>query len=126
MNHDGDRRFFVGSLGYDENCVSTLFTRMRLVLPNAAGKPRLSPLTKCMIALRQLACDTMADMFNEYLHVGDSTGQECLVKFCEGVVEAFSTTYLPKPNATVCQFLLDMQERVHDFPKILGSIDYMY
>ncbi|XP_047948837.1 uncharacterized protein LOC125194631 [Salvia hispanica] len=33
-----------------------------------------SPLTKCTVALRQLAYGTTADMFDEYLHVGDTTG----------------------------------------------------
>ncbi|XP_042059338.1 uncharacterized protein LOC121803802 [Salvia splendens] len=48
-------------------------------------------------------------MFDEYLHVGDTTGRECLVKFCEGVIDAFSAAYLLKPNAEDCQFLMRMQ-----------------
>ncbi|XP_047948950.1 uncharacterized protein LOC125194767 [Salvia hispanica] len=44
---------------------------------DAAHKKGPSPLTKCTVALRQLAYDTTADMFDEYLHVGDTTDREC-------------------------------------------------
>ncbi|XP_042012017.1 protein ALP1-like [Salvia splendens] len=64
-------------------------------------------------------------MFDEYLHVGDTTGRECLAKFCEGEVDAFGATYLCKPNTEDCQFLMGMHDRVHDFPGMLGSIDCM-
>ena len=33
------------------------------------GRPELTPLQKCMVAIRQLAYGTTTDMFNEYLHV---------------------------------------------------------
>ena len=42
------------------------------------GRPGLTPLQKCTVAIRQLAYGTTADMFDEYLHVGDTTGRECL------------------------------------------------
>ncbi|KAL1564582.1 hypothetical protein AAHA92_06908 [Salvia divinorum] len=90
------------------------------------GRLGLSPLTKCTVALRQLAYGTTMDMFEEYLHIGDLTGRECQSNFCQVVVEAFSTTYMRKPNATDCPFLLDMHERVHGFPRMLGSIDCMH
>ena len=57
-------------------------------------------------------------MFDEYLRVGDITSQECLVKFCEGVIDAFGATYLRKPSAEDCQFLMKMHDRVHGFPRM--------
>ncbi|XP_042051273.1 uncharacterized protein LOC121796501 [Salvia splendens] len=90
---------------------------------DAAHRIGLSLFTKCMVALRQLAYGTTADMFDEYLHVEDTTRRECLAKFCEGVVDAFSNTYLRKPNAADCQFPMKMHGRVHVFPGMLGSID---
>ena len=48
----------------------------------ASADPGLAPLHKCTVALRQLAYDTMADMFDEYLHVGETTGRNCLKNFC--------------------------------------------
>ncbi|XP_047938127.1 uncharacterized protein LOC125185608 [Salvia hispanica] len=63
------------------------------------------------------------DMFDEYLHVGDTTGRECPKKFCKLVVEAFGDTYLRRPTADDCQSLMRMHETVHRFPGMLGSID---
>ncbi|XP_042027115.1 uncharacterized protein LOC121774280 [Salvia splendens] len=51
---------------------------------------------------------------------------ECLAKFYEGVVDAFRATYLRKPNAEDCQFLMRMHDRVHDSTGMLGSIDCMH
>ncbi|XP_047947137.1 uncharacterized protein LOC125193396 [Salvia hispanica] len=45
------------------------------------GRPGLMPLQKCTVAIRQLAYGTTADMFDEYLNVGDTTGRECLKTF---------------------------------------------
>ncbi|XP_047951824.1 uncharacterized protein LOC125197155 [Salvia hispanica] len=87
------------------------------------GRPGLTPLQKCTVALRQLAYGTTADMFDEYLHVGETTGREGLKNFCRGVVEAFSNTYLRKPTVADCQALMKMHEMAHDFPEMLGSID---
>ncbi|XP_047949255.1 uncharacterized protein LOC125195101 [Salvia hispanica] len=63
-------------------------------------------------------------MFDEYLHVGDTTGGKCLKKFCKLVVEPFSDTYLRRPTAMIAQSLMRMHETVHGFPEMLGSIDY--
>ncbi|XP_047966000.1 uncharacterized protein LOC125210495 [Salvia hispanica] len=68
---------------------------------DAAHRKGPSPLTKCTVVLRQLAYGTTADMFDEYLHVGDTTGRECLD-------------------------LLWMHDTVHGFPEMLGSIDCMH
>ncbi|XP_047948846.1 uncharacterized protein LOC125194642 [Salvia hispanica] len=90
------------------------------------GRPGLTPLQKCTVAIRQLAYDTTADMFDEYLHVGETTGRECLKTFCKLVVEAFGDTYLRRPTADDCQSLMRMHETVHGFPGMLGSIDCMH
>ena len=65
---------------------------------DAAGRISLSPLQKCMVAVRQLAYGGTADMFDEYLKVGESTGRECLQNFCQGVRDTFGDTYLRKPT----------------------------
>ena len=79
-----------------------------------------------MVAIRQLAYGTTADMFDEYLHVGETTGRSCLKNFGKGVVEAFGDTYLRRPTADDCQSLMRMHETVHSFPGMLGSIDCMH
>ncbi|XP_047978831.1 uncharacterized protein LOC125220727 [Salvia hispanica] len=87
------------------------------------GRPGLTALQKCTVASRQLAYGSTADMFDEYLHVEDTTGRECLKKFCKLVVEAFGDTYLRRPTADDCQSLVRMHETVHGFPGMLGSIN---
>ncbi|XP_047961486.1 uncharacterized protein LOC125206246 [Salvia hispanica] len=79
-----------------------------------------------MVAIQQLAYGTTTDMSDEYLHVGETTGRDCLKNFCRGVVEAFGDTYLRRPTADDCQSLMRMHETVHDFPGMLGSIDCMH
>ncbi|XP_047943145.1 uncharacterized protein LOC125189982 [Salvia hispanica] len=38
----------------------------------------LAPLQKCTVAIRKLAYGATTDMFDEYLHVGETTGRDCL------------------------------------------------
>ncbi|XP_047983804.1 uncharacterized protein LOC125224449 [Salvia hispanica] len=45
---------------------------------DAAGKPDHTPIQKCTATIRQLAYEGAADMFDEYLHIGESTARECL------------------------------------------------
>ncbi|XP_047949277.1 uncharacterized protein LOC125195124 [Salvia hispanica] len=90
------------------------------------GRPGLTPLQKCTVAIRQLAYDTTTDMFDEYLHVGDTTGREYLKNFCKIIVEAFGDTYLQRPTADDCQSPMRMHETVHGFPGMLGSIVCMH
>ncbi|XP_047942491.1 uncharacterized protein LOC125189237 [Salvia hispanica] len=93
---------------------------------DATGKLGLSPLQKCTVAIRQLAYGGSADMFDEYLQCGETTGNECLKNFCQGVREIFGGHYLRSPDAADCQFLLDWHWRTHGFPGMLGSIDCMH
>ncbi|XP_047978936.1 uncharacterized protein LOC125220844 [Salvia hispanica] len=69
---------------------------------------------------------TTTDSFNEYLHVGESTGKLCLMNFCKGVRAAFTDEFLKKPSTADCQFLLQLHEQVHGFPGMLGSVDCMH
>ncbi|XP_047965971.1 uncharacterized protein LOC125210461 [Salvia hispanica] len=66
---------------------------------DATGKLGLSPLQKCTVAIRQLAYGGSADMFDEYLQCGETTGNECLKNFCQGVREIFGGHYLRSPDA---------------------------
>ncbi|XP_047942812.1 uncharacterized protein LOC125189593 [Salvia hispanica] len=90
------------------------------------SRPELTSVQKCTVACWQLAYGTTADMFDEYLHVGETTGRECLKTFCKGIVEAFGDTYLRRPTADDCQRLMRMHEMVHGFPRMLGSVDCMH
>ncbi|XP_042003653.1 uncharacterized protein LOC121752599 [Salvia splendens] len=63
---------------------------------DADGKLRLLPLHKCTTVIRQMVYEGATDMFDEYLHVVNTTGHECLKKYCKGVIQIFSPTYLRK------------------------------
>ncbi|XP_047953628.1 uncharacterized protein LOC125199769, partial [Salvia hispanica] len=95
---------------------------------DTTNKPGLSPLQKCTTAIRQLAYGGIGcvDMFDEYLHVAGITGRDCMTKFCKGVIQTFGPTYLRKPTAQDCQFLLNLHGRVNGFPDMLGSVDCMH
>ncbi|XP_047978544.1 uncharacterized protein LOC125220413 [Salvia hispanica] len=90
------------------------------------SRPGLTPLQKCTVAPRQLAYGTTTDMFDEYLHVAEKAGRNCLKNFCRGIVEAYSNTYLQRPTAEDCQTLMKMHETVQSFPGMLRSIDCMH
>ncbi|XP_047978689.1 uncharacterized protein LOC125220573 [Salvia hispanica] len=81
------------------NALSARYPEFRLQR-DATGKPGLSPLQKCIVAIRQLAYGGSADMFDEYLQCGETTGNECLKNFCRmGVREIFGEHYLRSPDA---------------------------
>ncbi|XP_047953967.1 uncharacterized protein LOC125200352 [Salvia hispanica] len=93
---------------------------------DATGRPSHTTLQKCTAAIRQLATGQTADLFDEYLHVGETTGRLCLMEFCKGVRAAFTDEFLKKPNTADCQFLLQLHEQAHGFPGMLGSVDCMH
>ena len=53
---------------------------------DAAGRPGHTPIQKCTAAIRQLAYGGAADMWDEYLHIGETTALECLKFFCQSVI----------------------------------------
>ena len=81
---------------------------------------------KCTTAIRQLAYAGPADMFGEYLHMGETTSLEVLWQFCRRIRAIFGTEYLQTPTAADCQILLDMDGRVHSFPRMMDNIDCMH
>ncbi|XP_047966055.1 uncharacterized protein LOC125210557 [Salvia hispanica] len=93
---------------------------------DASGRLGLSTYQKCTAAIRQLAYAGPADMFDEYLQLGETTGLTTLRQFCNGIQDIFGPEYLRKPNTDECQRLIDMHRRVHNFPGILDSIDCMH
>ncbi|XP_047938363.1 uncharacterized protein LOC125186088 [Salvia hispanica] len=90
------------------------------------GRQSISTLQKCTSTLRQLTYGTTAYMFDEYLHVSEQTGRDCLARFCRAVIKAFKDTYLSKPTTDDVCMLVNMHEQVHGFPGMLGSIDCMH
>ncbi|KAG6410867.1 hypothetical protein SASPL_128938 [Salvia splendens] len=93
---------------------------------DASGRLDHTPIQKCTAAIRQLAYGGATDMWDEYLHIGETTTMECMKYFCQGVIEIFSDQYLRSPTPEDCRDLLRMHEEQHGFPGMLGSIDCMH
>ncbi|GJX06014.1 hypothetical protein Tco_0193946 [Tanacetum coccineum] len=64
-----------------------LFTRIVRELSDAVGKPGISALVKCTSAIRQLAYGAVPDSLDEYIQICDKTSRDCLMAFCNGVME---------------------------------------
>jgi hypothetical protein len=88
------------------------------------GREGMSPLQKCIAAIRMIAYGTPTDEL-ENLKIATSTTLECLGKFSQGVIDVFGEQYLRPPNQEEVEQLLQFGESC-GFPGMLGSIDCMY
>ncbi|XP_047942715.1 uncharacterized protein LOC125189484 [Salvia hispanica] len=93
---------------------------------DATGRPGLSTYQKCTVAIRQLAFAGPADMFDEYLQMGETTALKTLRQFCKSIKAIFKGEYLRKPTGEECQRLINMHGTVHHFPGMMGNIDCMH
>ncbi|XP_073317310.1 uncharacterized protein [Primulina huaijiensis] len=82
------RKLFLSIVNALENCSSYFQQR-----DDAARRKDLSPLQKYMTAIRQLAYGDLANILDEYLHRGESTGTKCLFKVYKYVVKLFGNRY---------------------------------
>ncbi|XP_074358043.1 uncharacterized protein LOC141697528 [Apium graveolens] len=92
---------------------------------DALGRKGLSPLQKCMAAMRMLVYGISADAVDDYVCIGESTAIECLKRFVTNVILIFESEYLRNPNSNDVQRLLKMGED-RGFPGMMGSIDCMH
>ncbi|XP_047965847.1 uncharacterized protein LOC125210333 [Salvia hispanica] len=99
------------------DCLSQRY-RCFTLRSDATGRPGLSTY--------QLAYAGPADMFDEYLQMGETTALKTLRQFCKGIKELFKGEYLRKPTAEECQRLINTHGTVHHFPGMMGSIDCMH
>ncbi|GKA36105.1 protein translocase subunit SecA2, chloroplastic isoform X1 [Tanacetum coccineum] len=103
-----------------------LFTRIvRDLSPNcpyfqegrdAVEKAGISALVKCTFAIRQLAYSVVPDSLDEYLQIGDKTSRDCLMAFCNGVMELYGEEFLRRPTQTDVKKLYTFHEEKHGFP----------
>ena len=71
-----------------------------------------------------MAYGASADFLDEYLKMSERTIRECLNRSSKCVVELFSKIYLRKPSVSDVQKRFTAHEERHDFPGMLGSIDW--
>ncbi|GJS54014.1 WAT1-related protein isoform X1 [Tanacetum coccineum] len=67
---------------------------------DAVGKAGIFALVKCTSAIRQLAYDAVPDSLDEYLQIDDKTSRDCLMAFCNGVMELYGEEFLRRPTQT--------------------------
>ncbi|XP_073131423.1 uncharacterized protein [Henckelia pumila] len=60
------------------------------------------------------------DSLDEYVCMGERTALNCLIKFCLCMIDVFGA------RDADTQRLLQMHEKKHDFPGMLGSLDCMH
>ncbi|GJV05575.1 ALP1-like protein [Tanacetum coccineum] len=63
------------------------------------------------------------DSLDEYLQIGEKTSRDCLMHFCNGVIELYGEEYLRRPTQTDVEKLYAFHENKHGFPGMIGSID---
>ncbi|GKD44779.1 hypothetical protein Tco_1269424 [Tanacetum coccineum] len=56
---------------------------------DAVGKASISALVKCTSAICQLAYAAVPDSLDEYLQIDEKTSRDCLMHFCNGVIELY-------------------------------------
>jgi hypothetical protein len=67
----------------------------------------------------------VADIFDEYVLMGESTCLEAMCRFCQAVIAMFGEYYLMEPTFEDTRWFLSINEyRV--FPGMIGSIDCMH
>ncbi|XP_020154974.1 uncharacterized protein [Aegilops tauschii subsp. strangulata] len=76
---------------------------------------------KCTATLRMLAYGTVADSWDEYLRMSESTCGAAMVRFATPLAEVFGPQYPRKPTVTDTERLLAILE-ARGWPVLLGSL----
>ena len=92
---------------------------------DCANRLGLTPHQKVVAALRFLSYGASADIWGEYLCIGEKTVLQCVKKFSVAIVEIFGAEYSRSPTATDLQRLTVENSR-RGFPGMIGSIDCMH
>ncbi|XP_071688312.1 uncharacterized protein [Rutidosis leptorrhynchoides] len=118
-------RISAGILSYSQEPVPSYFKYFHQ-RRDATGLLGFTVYQKITSAIRQLAYGVAPDIFDEYLHIGESTSYLCLENYCKSVIHLFSNEYLRKPNASDVERLTRKHEEIHGFSGMLGSLDCMH
>nr|GEU43450.1 hypothetical protein [Tanacetum cinerariifolium] len=86
---------------------------------DAIGKTGISALVKCTSAIRQLAYGAVPDSLDKYLQIGEKTSRDCLIAFCNGVMELYGEEFLRRTSKNSMLF----HEKKHEFPGMICNID---
>ncbi|GJY74235.1 ALP1-like protein [Tanacetum coccineum] len=89
---------------------------------DAVGKAGIFSLVKCTSVVHQLAYGAIPDNLDEYLQIEDKTSRDCLMDFCNEVMELYGEEFCESPYVNDVETLAFHKEK-HGFPGMLGSID---
>ncbi|GJT79433.1 hypothetical protein Tco_1053775 [Tanacetum coccineum] len=92
---------------------------------NAVGRCGIFALVKCTSANLQLAYGFVPDSLDEYLQIGTKTAHDCVINFCNKIIELYGKEYLRKPTQTDIKKLYAYHEEIHGFLGMVGSIDFV-
>ncbi|GJX59554.1 WAT1-related protein isoform X1 [Tanacetum coccineum] len=87
---------------------------------DAVGKAGISALVKCTSAIRQLAYVAVPDSLDEYLQIGEKTSRDCLMHFCNGVIELYGEEYLRRPTQLTSKNSMLFTRKNMDFLAFFG------
>ncbi|XP_071740123.1 uncharacterized protein [Rutidosis leptorrhynchoides] len=118
-------RICQGIMNFSQTPIPEYFTYFHL-RRDATGLLGFNIVQKVTFAIRQLAYAASADLFYEYLHMGEQTSYECLNKFFKFVFHLYATEYLRKPSAQDVQCLTTKHALIHGLSGMLRSIDCMH
>lgn len=92
---------------------------------DATGALGFTSYQKCSAAIRMLSYGMPADIFDDYLRMGESTCLEAMYRFCRAVIAVFGEYYCREPTLEDTRRLLSINES-RGFPGMIGSIDCMH
>ncbi|KAK1612505.1 hypothetical protein QYE76_036178 [Lolium multiflorum] len=93
--------------------------------PDATGALGFTSYQKCFAAICMLSYGMAADIFDEYLRMGESTCLESMYRFCRAVIAVFGHYYCREPTVEDTRRMLSINES-RGFPGMIGSIDCMH
>ncbi|KAM7494412.1 hypothetical protein LguiB_029021 [Lonicera macranthoides] len=93
--------------------------------PDGLGCLGLSPHQKIVAALRHMCYGACADIWGEYLAIGESTSIASLKRFCNAIIIIFGSEYLRAPTSADLDRLSN-ENSARGFPGMLGSIDCIH
>ncbi|GJV14838.1 ALP1-like protein [Tanacetum coccineum] len=80
--------------------------------------------TACTSSIRQLAYGVHAEFLDEYMQISEITSRMDFDHFCQSVMQIYGPEYLRKPTVTDVEKLYLHHEEDHEFPGMLGSLDF--
>ncbi|KAK1664178.1 hypothetical protein QYE76_052337 [Lolium multiflorum] len=93
--------------------------------PDATGAIGFTSYQKCSPSIRMLSYGMVADIFDEYLRMGESTCLEAMYMVCRAVIAVFGHHYCREPNVEDTRQLLSINES-RWFPGMIASINCMH